>query len=69
MLNIISASNVLSSLDISNIAAKHDLEDDKAKECIRSLIYDGYINNNDDPTNYKFNSPILRMWWNKNVAN
>ena len=69
VLNIISASNTLSSLEISNIATKHALGNDKAKECIRSLIYDGYINNNDDVTTYKFNSPILRMWWNKNVAN
>jgi len=69
VLNSISTNKFLKSLDISDIANKHTLDDDKAKECIRSLVYDGYINNNDDVTTYKFNSPILRMWWNKNVAN
>lgn len=69
ILNIISESYTLSSLNINNIAVKHSLTDDEAKECIHSLIYDGYINNNDDVKVYRFNSPILRMWWNKNVAN
>lgn len=69
VLNELSINNSLSYLDISNIGNKHHLDDDKAKECIRSLVYDGYINNNDDHKIYKFNSPILRMWWNKNVAN
>nr|MDC2856388.1 hypothetical protein [Ningiella sp. W23] len=56
-------------LDIMDVASKHDLNDNEAKDCLHSLIYDGYINNNDDNKTYQFNSPILRMWWNKNVAN
>jgi hypothetical protein len=68
VLNEISKADTLTSLDIVNIATKHSLEDE-ARECIQSLIYDGYINNNDDVKIYRFNSPILRMWWNKNVAN
>jgi len=69
VLNIISGQNTLDSLAIGNIATKHQLSADEARECIQSLVYDGYINNNDDPKVYRFNSPILKMWWNKNVAN
>jgi len=69
ILNIISEKNTLCALSISDIASKHSLDDDQSKECIHSLVYDGYINNNDDVKQYRFNSPILRMWWNKNVAN
>lgn len=35
---------------------------------LNSLKYDGYINNNDDPKVYRYNSPLLKIWWNKNVA-
>lgn len=69
VLNRISEKQALDSLDIFDIATKHLLNDELAKECIHSLVYDGYINNNDDAKVYRFNSPILRMWWNKNVAN
>lgn len=69
ILNLISENKTLSSSEIANIATKHTLDDDNAKEIIHSLIYDGYINNNDNSKVYRFNSPILRIWWNKNVAN
>jgi len=69
ILNTISENMSMESRNIANIAAKHSLNDDDAKEIIHSLIYDGYINNNDNPREYRFNSAILRMWWNKNVAN
>ena len=69
ILNNISVNKKMSSLDITNIASKNRVSEDNAKEIIHSLVYDGYINNNEDPKIYRFNSPILRMWWNKNVAN
>ena len=69
ILNQMSEQYSLDSLTIFDIATKHKLEADDAKEVLRSLIYDGYINNNDSVKEYRFNSPILRMWWNKNVAN
>lgn len=67
VLNKISSSDTLSARQISNIATKHEIEE--PREVIHALVYDGYINNNDDPKIYRFNSPILRMWWYKNVAN
>jgi len=69
ILNKISEEDTLSSLMIQNIANKHALDEDYAKEIIHSLEYDGYINNNDDVKMYRFNSPILKQWWYKNVAN
>ncbi|WP_321777208.1 ATP-binding protein [Sulfurimonas sp.] len=69
ILNIISESNTMDSSQIINIATKHSLNEDEAKDMLRTLIYDGYINNNENPKIYRYNSPILRQWWNKNVAN
>ncbi len=69
VLNLISDKHTIKSSAISNLIAKHDLDHDIAKEILHTLVYDGYINNNDDPKTYRFNSPILRMWWYNNVAN
>ncbi|WP_298693609.1 ATP-binding protein [uncultured Sulfuricurvum sp.] len=69
VLNIISDKHTIKSSAISNLISKHDLDHDIAKEIVHTLVYDGYINNNDDPKVYRFNSPILRMWWYNNVAN
>jgi hypothetical protein len=68
LLNILSESNTLDFNEIFNLAVKHELEENN-KELVGSLVYDGYINNNEDNRVYRFNSPILRMWWRKNVAN
>ena len=69
VLNTICENDIIISSEIFNLITKHSLDDDDAKEIIHSLVYDGYINNNDDIKKYRFNSPILRMWWCKNVTN
>ncbi len=69
VLNVISEDRTISKNDISNIADKYKLSDDEKRETLQSLVYDGYINNTDDIKIYRFNSPILRMWWYKYVAN
>jgi Cdc6-like AAA superfamily ATPase len=68
LLNITSENETISTNEIFNLAVKYNLED-SYKDLLGSLIYDGYINNNDDVKIYRYNSPILRMWWRKNVAN
>ncbi len=68
ILNTISENRTMTSLNIANIASKHSLNDDDSREIMHSLIDDGYINNNDNINEYRFNSALLRMWWNKNVA-
>lgn len=69
ILNQLSEHGTLESKEISNFADKYALLHDQAKEIIHALVYDGYINNNDNPKIYRFNSPILKLWWYKNVAN
>ena len=68
LLSIVSEKETISTNEIYNLAVKYNLED-SYKDLLGSLIYDGYINNNDDVKIYRYNSPILRMWWRKNVAN
>jgi hypothetical protein len=69
ILNIICEKDTMSSLKIRNKAAKHELDEDYAREIIHSLEYDGYITKYEDGKTYRFNSPILKLWWYKNVAN
>jgi len=68
LLNIASEKDTITSNEIFNLAVKYKLED-IYKDLVGSLIYDGYINNEEDNHVYRYNSPILRMWWRKNVAN
>ena len=69
ILNIICEEDTMSSLKIRNKASKHELDEDYAREIIHSLEYDGYITKYEDGKTYRFNSPLLKLWWYKNVAN
>ena len=69
ILNIICEKDTMSSLKIRNKATKHELDEDYAREIIHSLEYDGYITKYEDGKTYRFNSPLLKLWWYKNVAN
>ncbi len=69
VLNKISEEQAVEYKHIVNLASKNNMDEEDAKAVIRSLVYDGYINNNDQPKIYRFNSPLLRMWWLRNVAN
>ncbi len=69
ILNIISEHKRLESKEILNIANKYNLDEKVRKEVLHSLVYDGYVNSEIDPKVYRFNSPILRIWWYRNVAN
>lgn len=69
VLNFVSENNIITSSEILNIATKYTLSEDLAKEVRNSLVYDGYINNSDNIKEFRFNSPISKMWWYKNVAN
>ncbi len=68
LLNIAAETGFISSNEIYDLAVKYEKED-SFKTFVGALIYDGYINNHDDPGKYRYNSPILRMWWRQNVAN
>ena len=68
LLNITSENDTITTNEIFDLAVKYQLEA-TYKDLLGSLTYDGYINNNDDNQIYRFNTPILRMWWRQNVAN
>ena len=68
VLNITSEKSEITSNEICDLAVKHDIEI-SSKDIIGSLVYDGYINNHEEVHTYRFNSPILKMWWRQNVAN
>ena len=68
LLNFVSDNGVITGNQIHDFAVKYKIEK-SYKEVMNTLIYDGYINNDSDPVEYRFNSPILKMWWWKYVAN
>jgi len=68
LLNIASEKERISSNEIFNLAVKYQLEK-SYKDLTGPLVYDGYINNHDKVKTYRYNSPIVRMWWRQNVAN
>ncbi len=68
VLNNASEKDTISSAEIYNYAEGFNITE-IYKNIINTLVYDGYINNNDNPKIYHFNSPILKRWWYKYVAN
>lgn len=67
ILNHAAVKGSITSNDIVNIAVRE--KEDHYKDIVRVLVHDGYINNTEEASAYRFNSPILKTWWYKNVAN
>jgi hypothetical protein len=68
LLNRVSINQTIRSNEIYDMAVKYKIEN-SFNDLVNALKHDGYINNNDDPKVYRFNSPLLREWWKSNVAN
>ena len=68
LLNLTSENATIHTNEVLDLAVKYGLAE-TYKDLVNSLVYDGYINNNDDARIYRYNSPILKMWWRQNVAN
>jgi hypothetical protein len=68
LLNMISDRKTISSAEVFDCASKYGLED-TYNDPVNALKHDGYISNSGNPKEYRFNSPLLREWWNTNVAN
>ncbi|MCF7859555.1 MAG: ATP-binding protein [Candidatus Cloacimonetes bacterium] len=68
VLNYASEHDTITSAKIYDYAEGLNITD-MYKDIVNTLVYDGYINNSDDPKIYRFNSPILKRWWYKYVAN
>ena len=52
---------------IRDMSVKYELEE-KWRGIVEILIYDGYIVN-DSYDQYRFNSPVVRMWWKRFICN
>jgi uncharacterized protein len=50
-----------------NMAVAFKLEE-RYRHIVDILAYDGYINNTATINTYRFNSPIVRMWWQKFIC-
>ncbi len=64
LLNLISGKNEISKIDLLKALELEHIEKD-FNPIIESLVYDGYINLRNGI--FTFNSPILRLWWNKYI--
>lgn len=62
LLDKLANDGVIESAAIFNLSVKHKLEE-KWRHILEILIYDGYINNTGDKETYRFNSPLVRLWW------
>lgn len=67
VLDALALSGTIKKAEIFGISAKHDLQS-RWRTIIEVLVYDGYINNIGDHNVYRFNSPIVRMWWQKFIC-
>jgi predicted ATP-binding protein involved in virulence len=65
VLNILSQQAQITLGRIKEIAETYGIEK-QYKLIIQSLVNDGYIKK--DKNNYHFNSPLLKAWWNEQVA-
>ncbi len=60
--------NGIHSRALTNLAVEHGVREHQVN-LIGILKHDGYLNNQEDPARYRFNSPVIREWWWRNVAN
>jgi len=67
LLSELATTGTLSKATLYDMAIPYQL-DDNYRHIIGILESDGYINNNSSPSTYRFNSSIVRMWWQKNIA-
>lgn len=57
----------LSKTQLFDLAVAYNQEK-QFRQIIEILVYDGYIHNTGDASIYRFNSPIVRMWWQKFIC-
>lgn len=67
LLKDIAENNTADKTRTFDLAAKYNLTDDY-KKILETLIYDGYIHYIEDTKEYRFNSPIVKRWWQKFIC-
>ncbi|WP_133994562.1 hypothetical protein [Dinghuibacter silviterrae] len=65
VLNTIAESGTVHFIELLDVSVKFNIE---FRKIIDVLVYDGYINNIGDKRIYRFNSPLVRMWWQKFIC-
>ncbi len=66
VLNRTAKENVINKSHLYDTAVRHDIED-TYQTIVRALEYDGYISMNEEGA-YVFNSPLLRIWWERYIT-
>ncbi|HTI07188.1 MAG TPA: AAA family ATPase [Puia sp.] len=67
ILKMIAESGTITRVQLLDQSALFNMEE-HYKKIIEILVYDGYINNVGDGRTYRFNSPVVRMWWLKYIC-
>lgn len=67
VLNLLAEKGTASRGELYDISTKYQLQS-HWRQIIDVLVYDGYINNIGDHNTYRFNSPVVRMWWHKFIC-
>ncbi|HWK07306.1 MAG TPA: AAA family ATPase [Puia sp.] len=67
ILKMIAESGTITRVQLLDQSARFNTEDHYRK-IVEILVYDGYINNIGDGGTYRFNSPVVRMWWLKYIC-
>jgi AAA+ ATPase superfamily predicted ATPase len=62
VLDKLAKDGVIKKAVVFDLSVKHGLEG-KWRHVLEVLVYDGYINNTGDVETYRFNSPLVRLWW------
>ncbi len=68
VLNTTSVKGIITSNEIIDLAVKYSLLDNYSS-LMGVLKHDGYLNNEDNPSEYRYNSPLLKLWWNQEITN
>ena len=67
ILNIMAVEGMISKGGIYDQAVAFQVND-RLRQIIEILTYDGYVNNNADIQFYEYNSPLVRLWWGKFIC-
>lgn len=65
LLDLVANKGILEKGEIINLSAKYEIAL-QWQNILEILIYDGYLNDVED--RYQFNSPIVRMWWQRFIC-
>jgi len=68
LLKSLAQQNVIKRTKLKELAQTLEIEGE-LNQILDSLMYDGYINNHLNSQEYRFNSSILKLWWQKYRAN